>query len=104
MSQLLGSIKAFVQRLNQSGVPVPLIRINGTATLTGTMVFISFNTCLIGQIGKISRFLDGVDLTQANYLFGICLAAYLGRRIQTNGSTKSVDIGNTEDKPSDLSS
>lgn len=93
----MSAIKNFVVKLNDAGVPVPMIRVNGNPTLTGTMAFISFNTCLIGQIGKIAKFLDGVDLTQANYLFGICLAAYLGRRMQTNGQTKSLEMSG-EDK------
>ena len=73
------------------GIPVPLIRLNGAPTLTGTMVIISFNTALLGQIGKISNLLGAVDLTQANYLFGICLAAYLGRKFQGNGKEVTVD-------------
>ena len=84
--------------MNGYGIPLPLLRINGAPTLTGTMVFISFNTALLGQIGKISHILGEVDLTQANYLFGICLAAYLGRKIQTNGSTKSVEFTKEDDK------
>jgi hypothetical protein len=96
MNEMLTKMKQFVLRLNEYGIPLPLLRINGAATLTGTMVFLSFVACLLGQAGKISGFLGGVDLTQANYLFGISLAAYLGRRVQSNAATKTIDMGKEE--------
>ena len=92
MSQIFEKLKQLIAKLNEYGVPLPMIRVNGASTMTGTMAFISFNTALVGQLGKVAGFLGGVDLTQANYLFGICLAAYLGRRMQGNGTTKSVDM------------
>ena len=79
---MIDKLKSFIKKLNDAGVPIPLIRLNGTPTFTGTMTFISFNTALLGQIGKIGNIIGTVDLTQANYLFLICLGAYLGRRIQ----------------------
>lgn len=81
--------------LNDKGIPLPLIKINGKPTFTGTLTFISFNTALLGQIGKVANLLGPVDLTQANYLFLICLGAYLGRRIQDNG--KGVDVPEKSD-------
>lgn len=90
------AVKVLVQKMNESGVPLPMIRVNGAPTLTGTMAFISFNTALLGQVGKLAGFLGGIDLTQANYLFGICLAAYLGRRMTGNGTAKSVEMGGSD--------
>lgn len=95
MNSIVAAIKNFINQLNSYGVPIPMIRTNGAASLTATMTFISFNTCLIGQIGRISGVLGGVDLTQANYLFGICLAAYLGRRFQGNSQAKTVDVSDS---------
>jgi hypothetical protein len=82
--------RAAFRYLNDFGVAIPLIRLDGKPTFTGTMTFISFNTALLGQIGKVTNFLGPVDLTQANYLFLMCLGAYLGRKIQGDG--KKVDI------------
>lgn len=70
----------FIEDLNKKGIPVPLVRLNGKPTLTGTMTVLSFTTALLGQLGKISNVLGEVDLTQANYLFLICLGAYLGNK------------------------
>jgi hypothetical protein len=92
MASLIDKAKQLVIKMNEYGIPLPILRINGIPTFTGTMVFLSFNTALLGQLGKISKFFGDVDLTQANYLLGITLAAYLGRRIQSNGTTKTLDM------------
>jgi hypothetical protein len=88
---MIDKLKNLMNKLNEMGIPIPLIRLNGAPTLTGTMVVISFNTALLGQIGKISNLFGAIDLTQANYLFGICLAAYLGRKMQGNGKEITID-------------
>lgn len=87
---MLEKLREFIRLLNEKGVPLPMIRIDGRSSFTATMTFISFNTALLGQIGKVTNFLGAVDLTQANYLFLICLGAYLGRKIQ--GSKDKVEI------------
>lgn len=89
---MLDKLKNMFDCLNKKGIPLPLIRINGAPTFTGTMTFISFNTALLGQIGKVTKLLGEVDLTQANYLFLICLGAYLGNKtINTDGKTVKVE-------------
>jgi hypothetical protein len=94
MGNLIEKLKSLIAALNEKGVPLPMIRDprTGISSVTLTMTFISFNTALLGQIGKIANLLGDVDLTQANYLFLMCLGAYLGRRMQGNGSTKEVII------------
>ena len=84
-------LKDFINSLNAKGVPLPLMRLNGYPTLTGTMTVLSFTTALLGQIGKVTKVLGEVDLTQANYLFLICLGAYLGNK-KITGDGKSVTI------------
>lgn len=91
---MIESIKNFIKKLNDYGIPIPLVRINGTPTLTGTMTILSFLTALLGQIGKVTNVLGAVDLTQANYLFLISLGAYMGRRMTTNSQAKTVDLNN----------
>ena len=91
-------IREFFNLLNQKGVPLPMLRDpkTGQASLTATLVFLSFNTALLGQLGKIANLLGSVDLTQSNYLFLCSLGAYLGRRMQSDGSKKTVDISKEE--------
>jgi hypothetical protein len=88
----MSKLKDVITKLNEYGIPVPMIRADGKPSLTATMTFLSFNNALLGQVGKLAGLVGGVDLTQANYLFGICLAAYLGRRMTSDGSKKSLDI------------
>lgn len=92
IENLYKKMKVAVDGFNKMGVPIPTIRDpkTGKGSVTLTLVFISFNTALIGQAGKIAGILGGIDLTQANYLFLMCLGAYLGRKMQ--GDSKKVDI------------
>lgn len=96
MNMFVQKLKEFIVKLNEMGVPLPMLRVNGKATFTGTMTFIAFNTALLGQIGKVTKYIGDVDLTQANYLFLICLGAYLGRKMQGDG--KTVSLEKKEDK------
>lgn len=91
MPFIIQKLKEFITNLNAKGVPLPMIRVDGKPTLTGTLVFLSFNTALLGQLGRISKILQGVDLSQANYLFLISLGAYLGRKFQGDGKGGSID-------------
>jgi len=91
---ILDKLKDVVQKMNSAGVPLPMVRVNGAPSLTATMVVMSFTTALIGQIGKMGKLLGDVDLVQANYLFAICLTAYLGRKMQ--GSKDNVTIEKDE--------
>jgi uncharacterized membrane protein YfcA len=90
----MDAIKNFINSLNEKGIPVPMLRDprTGQASLTATLVFLSFNTALLGQIGKVTNLFGPVDLVQANYLLMLSLGAYLGRRIQANSATKTTDL------------
>lgn len=99
LKAIFSSMKDFITKMNEQGVPIPLIREKGQPSLTATMTFLSFNTALLGQIGKITKHFGEIDLTQANYLFMICLGAYLGRRMQGNATTKVVSIESKDGPP-----
>lgn len=90
----MSKVKDFVNKLNQSGVPMPMLKDpkTGQGSITATLVFLSFNTALLGQLGKITNLFGSIDLTQANYLFLLSLGAYLGRKFQANATTKTVDM------------
>jgi crotonobetainyl-CoA:carnitine CoA-transferase CaiB-like acyl-CoA transferase len=91
---MMARLKALIQKMNEYGVPLPMVRVDNKPSLTATFAVISFNTALMGQIGKISNFLGAVDLDSANYLFFGALAAYLGRRMSGDG--KSVEVSGEE--------
>ncbi len=88
---LVEKIKQFILKLNNFGVPLPLLRDpkQSAPSVSLTMLFISFNVVLLGMIGKIAKVLD-IDLTQAIYWFGICATLYFGRNMSGNG--KSIEL------------
>lgn len=84
-------LKQLFQAMNEKGIPLPMIRVEGRPSITATFAFISFNTALLGQVGKVTNILGGVDLDAANYLFFGCLFAYLGRRMTADKGKIEVD-------------
>lgn len=93
---IMERLRALILKMNELGIPIPVMRdpATGKGSVTLTMTFISFNTALLGQAGKLAGLLGGIDLSQANYLFLMCLGAYLGRRMQGNSATKEVKMEN----------
>ncbi len=88
-------MKNFIKQMNEKGIPIPMIRVNGSPSITATFAFISFNTALFGQIGKVTSLVGNVDLDAANYLFFGCLFAYLGRRF--TAGNKTIDTKEKEE-------
>jgi hypothetical protein len=76
--------KKIVREMNSKGIPVPLVRDpkTGLGSVSLTLVFMSFNLVFVGLIGKYSKMLDGVDVSQAITLFSVCAALYFGRKMQ----------------------
>lgn len=87
----MSRLKKLIEDMNKKGIPLPMIRVDGKPSITATFAFISFNTALLGQVGKITNVLGGVDLDAANYLFFGCLFAYLGRRMTSEKSKIEED-------------
>lgn len=84
------SLSKLLEKWNKEGIRLPMIRVNGNPSITATFAFISFNTALLGQIGKVTYLIGNVDLDAANYLFFGCLFAYLGRRYTAGNKTIEV--------------
>jgi hypothetical protein len=93
-------IKEFFRRANDYGIPIPMLRDpeSDRASVSLTMVFISFNVVLVGLIGKASGFLGGINLEQAIYWFMVCCGLYFGRKV-----TSGKDGTNLEQKKKDES-
>ena len=83
-------IKQLIIKMNEYGIPLPMLRIDGKPSISATMMFLAFNTALLGQIGKLAGILGGIDLTQANYLFGISASLYFGRKITASKNDITV--------------
>jgi hypothetical protein len=89
----------FLKSLNEKGIYIPLIRDpKAGPSVSLTLVFISFNLCLIAMIGKWSGKLGGVDPSQALNLFMVCSGLYWGRKFQKDSKgTMSVESEEKKD-------
>jgi hypothetical protein len=106
MDKLIAWWQSFVNKMNENGIPLPMVRTNGKASVTGTMVVISFALCVLPiliMIGTVITKLTGVfTLTDANQaqlmnsfssaiqLFIACLGGYLGRGMQRGSDGKVI--------------
>lgn len=81
-------LKKLSNFMAEKGIPIPYLRDPKTkeASVSVTMVVISFNLVLLGIIGKYGAGLN-INLSEGLNLFEVCCAIYFGRGV-TSGSTK----------------
>lgn len=99
MDELGNKIKQFFRDANNKGIAIPFLRDPQTdeASVSLTMMFISFNMVLVGLVGKFAGFLGGINLEQAIYFFMVCAGLYLGRKISNTKTGANLDEkGKTE--------
>ncbi|HLX55145.1 MAG TPA: hypothetical protein VKR58_14460 [Aquella sp.] len=98
----MDKLKLLLASLNSKGIAFPMVRDpkNGLGSITCTMVVVSFAICVVGVIGKVSKVLDGIDLTAAHSLLVISISAYLGRKMQTSGKDVVMAENKEEGKDS----
>jgi hypothetical protein len=83
---MIDKIKAFIQRGNELGIPMPVFRDpqTGKGSVTLTLVVLS-SICVIASL-----LTKKVDAGSSTEFLLISLGAYLGRKFQTKSGT-SVD-------------
>lgn len=97
--------------MNEKGIPIPMVRVNGKASVTGTMVVVSFFLCIVPTllmiatvIAKLGGFFDITATNQdqlmnafssAIQLLIASLGGYLGRGLQ-RGSDGKIKVEKTE--------
>jgi hypothetical protein len=99
MDQLMDKIKEFFRRANDKGIPTPMLRDPETdqASVSLTMLFISFNTVLIGLVGKFAGLLGGINLEQAIYFFMVCCGLYFGRKVTSSKNGTNLEQKENKD-------
>lgn len=100
LSNFLEKWKEWVSKMNEKGIPMPTIRDpkTGLGSVSLTLVFISFNFCLIALVGKWSGRLGGVDPSQALNLFMVCAGLYWSRKMTSDKSGIKIEKENDTDK------
>ena len=91
--------KGFVGRMNQVGVPLPMVRDpkTGRGDVALTLVFLSSIWVQLGLIGKFAAVFQGIDISQALNWFYACCALYWARKLSSDGKGK-VDLGESVDQ------
>jgi hypothetical protein len=74
--------KEIVRNANEKGVPLPMVRADGKASLSATLVFLSFNIWAMSVIGKAAGALGGMDPGACLQMFMVCAGLYFGRKFQ----------------------
>lgn len=94
---MLDKIKDIINKGNTLGIPFPLVRDpkSGIGSVSLTLVFLSFNLVFFGLIGKVTKFIGDVDMTNALWLFGVCCSLYFGRNIKRDGN--KVEMSGKDD-------
>lgn len=114
MDKVIEWWKSLVNKMNEQGIPIPMARANGKASITATMVIVSFALCVIPtllMVGTVLTKLAGVfSLNEANQaqlmnafsssiqLYIASLGAYLGRGMQRGPDGKVVVDKSSEEQ------
>lgn len=77
--------------MNEKGIPLPMIKVDGKASLSATFVFISFNIWMVSVVGKWAGALGGVDSSQCMQMFIACASLYFGRKFQKDDKNVTLD-------------
>lgn len=85
---------SFVRGMNERGVPLPMVRADGKASLTATFTFLSFNIWVISVVGKAAGALGGMDSGDCLQMFIACSCLHLGRKMQRD-NTGAISVGDS---------
>lgn len=82
----------FVDKMNSLGIPVPMVRNpkTGYASVSLTLVFISFNVWLVSIVGKAAGFFGGVNPDQAFNMVIAAFSLYFGRNLSLSKDDKKL--------------
>lgn len=79
---MFDKVRKFINKMNEKGIPIPMIRVDGKASLSATLTVISFNTWLVSVIGKAAGALGGMDSSACLQMFLATAGLYWGRKFQ----------------------
>lgn len=77
-------LKNLLVKLNEKGIPIPLLMDRGKGSYTLTMFVISFNLTIILNLGKVTKLVGEVDFYEMLALTGMMGGFYLGRKYQAD--------------------
>lgn len=101
MKHIYGTWKAFVARMNASGIPMPLIRDpkERMGSVSLTLLFLASLWVQVGLLGKFSHIFGDVNLDQAMQFFYATSALYFGRKFSSKDKSSIDDSINLKEDP-----
>lgn len=88
MDELINKIKAFINALNEKGIPTPILRdmVSGKPSITYTMILVSFILTVLASF-KVGADNLGLKFDQCLELLGYVGIGYIGRKFQKGNVT-----------------
>lgn len=68
--------------MNAKGIPIPLVRVDGKASLSASLTVFSFTIWVVSVMGKAAGALGGMDSGACLQMFLACAGLYWGRKFQ----------------------
>lgn len=86
-------LKQLLLKLNETGIPLPLLRDNATdkGSYTLTMMWVSFNIAILTLAGKVTNLIGDVDYSNVLWLLATTSGLYLGRKFQSGKDGITVE-------------
>jgi hypothetical protein len=93
--------KKLISEMNSRGIPFPMIRDGktGQASVSLSLLIVSFLVWLVSIIGKAAGALGGMDSAQCLQMFMVCSGLYFGRKMQRDPKGALSIDGKEEDHP-----
>ena len=102
LGKVISKWKDIVALMNSKGIPMPTIRDpkTGQGSISCTLVFVSSLMVIIGLMGKWSKYLGDVDISNSLQFFYASAALYFGRNLkQANGGGIGAAPASADDQP-----
>jgi hypothetical protein len=89
----LKEVRAWIAKLNSLGIPMPMVRDpkTGASSVSLTLVFLSSIYVQLALLNSFALMFKGIDVTNALYWHGMCVALYFGRSYKKDGAKVELD-------------
>lgn len=78
INSFLQNWKGFIAKMNEQGIPIPMVRYKGEGNPALTLVVISATLVVVGLLSKWAGAIGGIDMTNAMQFFGISTTLFFG--------------------------
>lgn len=89
--------KQFTTWCNEKGIPMPMVRYKGKASMRATLVVISTFFVMFGVLNGIADIFKGVDMQSILYWTGMCYALFFGKKIEGDGKSLTISSEKKEE-------